>query len=51
MAPPFVWSVVPVSGALPRGLRYEVNAETGREFIEILGTPEIQPDLPLRHRL
>jgi|GEM_PF-1765090 len=44
--PPLVWSVVPVSGALPRGLRYEVNADTGREFIQILGTPEEIPAGP-----
>lgn len=44
--PPFAWSVAPVAGRFPRGLRYEVDESTGRARIRIVGTPEELPAGP-----
>jgi MYXO-CTERM domain-containing protein len=44
--PPLTWTIGPVIGSFPRGLRYEVDTSSGRESVKIIGTPEELPAGP-----
>jgi len=40
---PFAWRVNPTT-QIPRGLRWEIDSDGGREKVKFLGTPEALPD-------